>query len=93
MPFPSENFRHNPEQKLKIHQNTTAIPLRHRLIFLSFAGSGVVDQDAVLAPEFTFNMMVRKEWDLPVTGGRLAVQIAGNYIDTHYPSVIKFRDT
>ena len=35
MPFPSENFRHNPEQKLKIHQNTTAIPLRHRLIFLS----------------------------------------------------------
>ena len=52
------------------------------------AGSGIVEQDAVLAPAFTFNMMLRKEWDLPVIGGHVAVQIAGNYIDTHYPSVL-----
>lgn len=51
----------------------------------------VKDQKALLAPEITANLLVRKEWEL--SGARIAIQASANYIGKEYFNLINSEAT
>ena len=51
----------------------------------------IVDQNALLAPDITFNLMVRKEWS--VGTGRMAAQVSANHVGEEYFNLVNSEAT
>ncbi len=51
----------------------------------------IVDQEALLAPDVTANMMIRKEWS--VSTGRVAAQLSANYVGEEYFNLVNSEAT
>jgi len=51
----------------------------------------IVDQDALLAPDITANLMVRKEWSMGT--GRMAAQVSANHVGEEYFNLVNSEAT